>query len=115
MLTCKISGPSLYHAYILVHTMVCGQPQVDVTVGIHPQSVRMTDLPARQHRPVAIANADKRRRPVGLLLADVQHAILLSGDVVRSAHASPHADEFPVGRENLHASIGAVADVDLPI
>src|SRR5262249_21191528 len=95
--------------------MVRGQPQVDVTVGIHPQSVRVADLPAGKHRPVAIANADKRRRPVGLLLGYVKHAILVPGDIVRPAHASPHADELSVGRENLHASIGAVADVDLPI
>src|SRR5262249_1643205 len=95
--------------------MVRGQPQVDVTVGIHPQSVGMADLPAGKHCPVAIANADKWRRPGALLLADVKHTIFVSGDVVRPAHARPHADELSVGGEYLHASIGAVADVDLPI
>src|SRR5262249_58362664 len=103
------------HTYILVHAMVRGQPQIDVTVGIYPQSVGVADLPASEHSPVAIANADKRRRPVGLLLADVKHAIVVSGEVIWPAHASPHADELSVGREYLHASIGAVADVDLPI
>src|SRR5438093_7286003 len=95
--------------------MVRGQPQVDITVGIHPQSVGVADLPAGEHRPVAIANTDKRRRPIGLLLADVKHAVFIPGDVIWPAHASPHADELSVSRENLHASIGAVADVDLPI
>src|SRR5215510_1846089 len=95
--------------------MIRGQPQVDVTVGIHPQSVGVADLPASEHRSVAIANADKRRRPVGLLLADVKHAIFVPGDVIWPTHTSPHADELPIGRENLHAAIGAVADVDLPI
>src|SRR5262245_46365676 len=95
--------------------MVRGQPQVDVTVGIHPQSVGMAALPAGEYPSVAIANADKRRRPVGLLFADVKHAILVPGDIVWSAHASPHADELSVSRENLHASVGAVAHVDLPI
>src|SRR5262245_44295781 len=95
--------------------MVRGQSQVGVTVGIYPQAVGVADLPAGDHRPIAIANADKRRRSVGLLLADVKHAILVSGNIVRPAHTSPHADELPVGRENLHASISAVADVDLAI
>src|ERR1044072_4923653 len=95
--------------------MVRGQPQVDVTVGIYPQSVGVADLPAGEYRPVAIANADKRRCPVGLLLADVKKAILIPGDVIWPAHASPHADELPIGRENLYTSIGAVADIDLPI
>src|SRR5215475_8302902 len=95
--------------------MVRGQSQVDVTVGIHPQSVGVADLPAGEYPSVAIANADKRWRSVGLLLADVKHAILVPGDIVWPAHASPHADELSVSRENLHASVGAVAHVDLPI
>src|SRR5262249_7918695 len=95
--------------------MIRGQPQVDVTVGIYPQSVGVADLPAGEHCPFAIANTDKRWRPVGLLLADVKHAILVSGDVIWPTHASPHTDELSVGRENLHAAIGAVADIDLPI
>src|SRR6476661_8493214 len=91
------------------------QTDVDVSVRIHRQSVRMARLPLREHLSVAIANADIRGRTVGFLLADVKDAILVPGNVVGAAHTGPHADEISVGGKNLHAPVAAVADIDLAV
>jgi len=52
--------------------MVCGQPQVDVTAGVHPQSVGVADLPPGEHRSVAIAKELARRLGSGLAVS-VRH------------------------------------------
>src|SRR5262249_2456390 len=111
----QVSNTALCYMHVLVDAMAGGQPQVNVTVGVHPQPMGMARPPARQHGAVAIANADIRWLTVGLLLTDVKHAIFVPGDVVRPTHASPHADKLPVGRENLHAPVGTVADVDFAV
>src|SRR5215475_9880179 len=72
----------------------------------------VTDRPAGQHCPIAIANADIRRLAVGVLLTNVKHAILVPGHVVRPTHVGPHADELSSGGEDLHAPVGTVTDVD---
>jgi hypothetical protein len=42
------------------------------------------------------------------LLGDVEIAILAAGDVVRPAHAGPHAEEVAIRREYLDALVGRV-------
>ena len=100
-------------AYALVDTTFPAQTQIDVTTGVHRHTMGVADRPAGEHRPCAIANAGKCRLTVGFLLNDVKDAVPVPGNIVRPAHARPHADESAVAGKNLHAPVAAVADVEL--
>ena len=65
--------------------------------------------------PCRIAYADIRRLVAVFLLGDGECAVVAAGDVVRAAHAGPHAEEIAVGGEYLDALVGAIGDVELAV
>src|SRR5258708_6880480 len=76
---------------------------------------RSTAVEAHQNRSVRIADADLRRLAVVFLLGNVVIAVLAPRDVVRPAHAGPHAEVVAVRREYLDALVRPVGDVELAL
>src|SRR3990167_6936975 len=69
-------------------------------------------LPASEHRPVSIAHANSVFADAGGLFAQIEDSILVPGYVIRTAHVGPHTDELAIRREDLHASVGAIAHIE---
>src|SRR5215831_20828141 len=105
-------GRLLAHADKLVHVAVHGQSSVDVSARVNAHAVNVAALQTGDHLAVRVAHADVRRLVAVFLLGNVVVAVLAARNVVRSAHPGPHADEIAVRRENLHALVAAIGDVE---
>src|SRR5207302_11519950 len=84
----------------LVDAAFRGQSGVDVAARVDADAVVMAAVEADEHISLSIADADLRRLAAVFLLGDVEIAVLAAGDVVRPAHAGPHAEEVAVRRED---------------
>src|SRR5580700_10956096 len=105
----------LTFSHELVDAAFLGQSGVDVAARVDADAVVMATVEAGEHRSSSIADADLRGLAAVFLLGDVEIAILAAGDVVRPAHAGPHAEEVAIRREYLDALVGPVGDVELAV
>src|SRR6266566_5057245 len=105
--------PLSVHPYELVDAAVLGQAGVDVAARV--DAVDMAAFQADEHNSVRVADTDLRGLVAVFLLGNVERAVLAAGDVVRSAHAGPLADEGALGREDLDARVRPVGDVELAV
>src|ERR1017187_5267463 len=102
-------------SYELVHAAVHRQSGVDVAARVHADAVDMAALHAGEHFSPRIADADVRGFVAVFLLGNGERAVLAARDVVRPAHAGPHAEEVAVGGKNLDALVRPVGDVELAV
>src|ERR1700726_2193264 len=86
----------LAFSHELVAAAFRGQSSVDVAARVDADPVVMATVEAGEHRSLSIADADLRGLAAVFLLGDVEIAILAAGDVVRPAHAGPHAEEVAI-------------------
>src|SRR6266851_7374836 len=75
----------------------------------------MAALHAGEHRSVRVAYADLRGLVAVFLLGNVEIAVLAARDVVRPAHAGPHAEEVALRREYLDALVRSIGHVKLAV
>src|SRR5439155_15496427 len=96
----------------LVDAAVLGQAGVDVALRVDADAVDMAALHAGEHRSLSIAYADLRRVVAVFLLGNVEIAVLAASDVVRTAHAGPHAEKVAVGREFLDSLVRSIGHIE---
>src|ERR1019366_1529813 len=75
----------------------------------------MAALHADEHLAVRIAYADISGFATVFLLRDIVIAVLPARDIIRAAHAGPHAEEVAVGREYLDALVRPIGHVELAL
>src|SRR5712671_1757993 len=99
----------------LVHAAFLGQSGVDVAARVDADAVVMAAVEADENRSVRIADADLRGLAAVFLLGNIEIAVLAARDVVRPAHAGPHAEEVAVRREYLDALVRSIGHVELAV
>src|SRR5262249_17829628 len=71
--------------FVLVDAHLGAEGHVDVAVRVDPAAVRRERIPARDHLPLRVHDADARREPTDTALADAEHSIAVDRDVERPA------------------------------